>query len=312
MRALLCLALACCTPAQQGPFVSEAVIDFRIGTPQTNKGDILIVLDDSPAMATVRGNLQSNLGPLVASLGFESRVDFHLALINGSSTGLLPQTSCTLDPFIDTRVDYPDSTWVANVTTALACMAGPGTSTSVQQPLAAAFAALDTPGFVREDAYLSIIIITNGDDLASPDAVVSGIEARKANKQAFFTLFADTNCPGGTPATRLARLLATAPYGDDVHLFCASWSIPSGGGDYAGNCLPPLADPANPDCSVVDVHLDWRHVDPMPMCTTYGPRPCWQVASTTWCPSRSLVIDRGGVDPPDDVYYSQVECVIAF
>jgi hypothetical protein len=305
MRALLCLALAGCVvpPPPEAP---QEWATVHLFPDSVDREDILFVIDDSPSMATVRSQLDTRLGsPLSFSLG--TQVDWHIGVTNGSSAGTLPNTPCNLSPFLAMRATVTD---VGQVATSLACMAGQTQSSAPQQPLAAALAALDTPGFVRDDAGLTIFIITNGDDTTSPDGVITGIFNRKTFRgDVWFVLVAGppSGCADAAPATRLSTLLK--PQVSPIS-FCDDWYLPVVFRDAGYSCVPPLADAANPDCSVMDLPGgNWRDGRPVPACTTYGPRPCWRIDDTRGC--THIAVDRGGVDPPHGTY-AIAECVIAF
>ena len=152
------LALCGCMPAPTGPYDSEELYRIRIASAVPNRGDILIVVDDSPGMTAIRSDLASRLQGPISSFLATTGLDLHIALTNGSATAPPSETPCNPGPFIATRIDTPDDNWATQIATTLECMASVAPpSTAPQQPLAAAFAALDTPGFLRDNSLLTVV-----------------------------------------------------------------------------------------------------------------------------------------------------------
>ena len=316
------LALSSCTQPPSGPFESEEVFRITLLSDTVSRGDILFVVDDSPGMSAIRADFAAQLRDVIDGLRRIPNLDLHIALTNGSAGVPPSETPCNPGPFIATRIDSADETWATQIASTLECMAvAAPLSTAAQQPLSAAYAALDTPGFLRDNSYLTIIFITDNDDTSSPDGVVAGLLARKDVSMLSIYGFLGTppdSCAGAVPATRLVELLAPTRVFFTAS-FCAMpwpdiWPLATGFRGPSG-CFPALADPANPQCSVVDVAgFVPRQERFVPACVTYGPRPCWHFTDTPQCydvGAAQMLIDRGGTDPVEPTV-SLAECVIAF
>jgi hypothetical protein len=186
------------------------------------KADVLFVIDNSTAMAEVQQTLTNNLRPFL-SIAMAQQIDFRIGV---TTTGLEPGGACPggvgggedgrLVPVDGSRVRWIDpqtpnleQVWFANYPVG-ACRSGPS------RPLEAAVRALTPPlsdhaddprhpepndgngGFLRPDAHLSVIFITNRAD-ESPGTVagyLADLFALKPNRHWLMNLHAVSGDPG--------------------------------------------------------------------------------------------------------------------
>lgn len=176
---------------------------YQLAYPARPKLDLLFTMDDSPAMAPVRDKLTSQLPRFVEVLqGLPGgSPDLHLAVVStslassqypslpgcergsrGDGGGKFRHPSgCTVlaagQNYL--AVNEPDRNFTGDLTAAVQCLADVGANgCPFPQPLAATRLALekganpldsDNGGFLRADAQLMILLITNQDDCSVPD-----------------------------------------------------------------------------------------------------------------------------------------------
>lgn len=156
---------------------------------QCNKMDIVFVVDDSGSMAEEQSNLASNF-PMFATLlqnytnSDGDHVDFRIAVTTTGKTvnytidlGMgfppLPMTENDVDGVFQNNCG-PSQRWLDSTdTTDLGCRANVGTSgASIEMPMLMADHSLTTQagaggpnaGFLRDDALLAVVMITDEDD----------------------------------------------------------------------------------------------------------------------------------------------------
>ncbi len=133
--------------------------------------DVLFVIDGSPAMAGVQATLATDMPRLVDVLQMEAP-DLQIGVTTTDGSGVLAGAGC---PGLALGARWIRSaqrggTTIRNYTGELrdvfACMAGVGTTgPAVRQPLESMRRAItDNVGFVRFDALLLVVIVSNGDD----------------------------------------------------------------------------------------------------------------------------------------------------
>jgi hypothetical protein len=195
---LALLAAACGTdpPAGDPLICGEALRDLPVGVNRSL--DILVVIDTAPSMAGEQASLATNIRRFASV--FESieggLPDLHLGVItadlgaggfavagcgDGDDGALHMPTGCGVDGAFLTDEQRFNGDRVRNYTgsfeDAFACMAAVGAGTcAIRQPLAAALRALDADhpvnqGFLRDDAFLGIVVISDGDDCSAPAAL---------------------------------------------------------------------------------------------------------------------------------------------
>ena len=170
-------------------------------TPSTikNKVDVLFVLDDSPTMGAALGAWRASLPHLVSTIGSladaGSPISFHFGAVTadvGAGPQMLPALGChpggdgaklhSGNVLITGGVHFIDDNQIAgshnfvfgDLTGALDAMSDVGTTgCEFQSPLEAAYRALhdfvaENAGFLRADALLVVVFVTNGDDCSAP------------------------------------------------------------------------------------------------------------------------------------------------
>jgi len=135
-----------------------------------DKVDLLFVLDDAPSMSVKLASLKAAIPSFVAAL--DARLSYHFGVIT-ADLGAGPQT---LDAFgchpggdgAKMRItDDPD---------ALAALVDvPTTGCEFRQPLEAAYRALheqipENAGFLRSEALLAVVFVSDADDCSAPPA----------------------------------------------------------------------------------------------------------------------------------------------
>ena len=192
-----------CTSHRLGiPQAEPAVVkQRRIAVGTRPKVDILFVIDDSPSMRPLQDKLAARLPDFMRALedvdgGFP---DAHIAVTStsmGAGMSLVGQcepntignragafvhpAACAALPASERYlvVDRGTPNFTGDIADVFACMAKLGdTGCGFEQPLVAAVAALskganpddpDNGGFLREDAVLAIVLVTNEDDCSVP------------------------------------------------------------------------------------------------------------------------------------------------
>lgn len=177
-RALCTLALcaACTTDAPTGGIEGVSYVDVHefpaAPAPQL---DLLLIIDDTPAMAAYQDQLATLPAQVVHAFTMTNRAihDLHIAV--ATMDGTLRVAPSIGGAFMTMHTDY-DFARVTNFTGTFADALGRLTSvgtagTTANQPLAALrrVAEVHPDGFLRDDAALGIVIITASDD-TSPDA----------------------------------------------------------------------------------------------------------------------------------------------
>lgn len=213
--ALPFLLLACSDdPGGGGPNVDSHVNFFDLPGYAPPKLDVLVVVDDTTAMAPYQAQLDAvPAAAETALVGVNgSQPDVRIAVTTTAGAGTLRPTGLS-DPFIAQSFDvrYRPTT---NYTGSLAAAFGPlldvgATSTSPTKPLEAAKAALAAnPTFLRDSSYFALVVMTVGDDTSSESVATyaSGFKASRADSLNF--LFSASYDP---PATRLDAFAAELP-----------------------------------------------------------------------------------------------------
>jgi len=169
-------------------------------TPSTikNKVDMLFVLDDSPTMAAALGAWRASLPHLVSKIGsladVGSPVSFHFGAIT-ADLGAGPETLAALGchpggdngklhsgnvaltggvRFVDDNQLAGTTNFTGDLAAALDALSDVGTSgCAFPSPLEAAYRALhdfvpENAAFLRSDALLVVVFVTNGDDCSAP------------------------------------------------------------------------------------------------------------------------------------------------
>jgi hypothetical protein len=303
--------------------------------------DVLIVVDNSPAMAAFEDNVLANVPTLATAL--ERNVgwwDRHIGVVTAdvgcTGGGTWRPAQLTNDRFFidwrhldDTRTKNFDGTLEDHIPGAVA--AG-HEGCGAHRPLDAIMAALDpSTHFRREDADLIVIVLAASDDdsSVSVDEVRArvgrndiGIDLDGSARSPLLFAFAPENTP---------RLAAFA--GEDVwiggrlpidaeELFAKIWLAHHGDG-WGLHCLDATLDMdrtlegMQANCTVSDVVRDrdtnrWIYERVLPACTGAN-RPCWRLAhepaicSADVSSTYSLQIDRIDFPPSGTSVLGQCE-----
>jgi len=273
---------ACSQPPPLGPRSCSAQGFFDL--PTRGQLDVLFVIDDSPGMAPVQPNLAASLPVfmnILANCGWEGTPDLRVGVVTGSGGGTLvdaPQSSdpvCQsariLDgrPFLETIGRGTVNNFAGSLADAFRCLALVGTSGSpFQAPLASARAALATPGFLRDQAYLALIWITNQDDCSRPPGTQPFASTFECAQQG---ILCNRQPPPSTPTGPLAGCVSNETSSDIVpvrsyidflahlkplpgHIFTSLVAAPAepfavtldaqGKPELAQSCSPPGGQPA--------------------------------------------------------------------
>lgn len=129
--------------------------------------DILFVIDDSGSMGQEQDNLVNNFTHFAQFL-FDSGVDYHIGIVRGGeSSGPTPTGELVgFPPYI-----HPETEFGINVFTQTVAGLGTDGGSGCESGLEAAYQALTEPnlstfndGFYREEALLTVVVVTDEDD----------------------------------------------------------------------------------------------------------------------------------------------------
>lgn len=301
MRHLIALACltACADDAAPGPSLYSTVESFDLPGAIPPRIDILIVVDDTPAMTPYHASL--------ADIAHGAQVDLfspggpepdtRIAVTTTSATGALRPPLDAIDPFLAYAYDARMSPslnvpWTFEDTFAQMLDVEP-TSTAAVRPLEAATRALaEHPTFQREHSYLAVVIVSASDD-ASPGSVEDYVAALRSHSPDPWDTFVAVIGPADAP--RLDALVAAFPYrGFTADITSADFATTLG--QFAIGfrqhlglpCLPEPADvdPETPgpqyDCDVHGYFEDGstQHV---PLCTPERVGPCFELLEHHGC-----------------------------
>src|SRR5262249_52669987 len=130
--------------------------------------DLVFVIDDSAAMVPYTGALEAN-APGFASLLEGVRLNLRIAVAHGSTGAFVDPIPCGAQPgprFLEDAYHGQIRNFSGSLADALSCMFGVGTDgASPQQILATTSAGVAANrDFLRDDAYLFVVMITPQDD----------------------------------------------------------------------------------------------------------------------------------------------------
>ena len=320
------LAVAACfdpPPPSTDEYVESHVESFDLPAYPPPQVDLLVVIDDRPAITPYRTHVGSFATDLVAQLRsiYGGMPNMHIA-VTTTTTRALRMVAGMSEPFIADALEF-DGTRPVNYQGTLESMmpalldAG-DTSAGTNAPLEAMMSALTSAnGFFRPSAYLAVIVISASDD-ASVDAnyvtalksvhsdpldvIVSGIYPSASPRlDTFFQSF-----PNRSAIVSIDAIDWTNAYAQLGQLLKTTLGL---------RCMiqPADVDPTTPG-EQHDCHLAWfldddvEHV--LPECTTNGPRPCWAViVDKSLCFDDYVLFDLDGFADP---YHPAIrgECVV--
>lgn len=180
------LATGCAADPARGPGIDSHVEYYDVGATVPPALDILIVLDNTTAMAPYQTGLAALPAGIEAALRQEqtSQPDTRIAVVTADGTGAFRQPAASSDAFIALGYDVHlerTTNFTGSFADALAQLIGVGAAaSSTLQPLESAKQGLDAhPEFLRNGTRLGIVTIAASDD-ASPGAVLDYATSLKA------------------------------------------------------------------------------------------------------------------------------------
>lgn len=178
--------------------------------------DVLVVVDDTPAIAPFAATLATGLPQLGGALGVNpgSPMSLHVGVIRaggcdqstrGAACGIATGEQFLRAEWCETQTNFPGA-----LADGLACAGAlGGVNCGPAQPLKVALDALSAPpragweGFLRPDADLMVIVIAGGDD-ASPQSALELARSIRSLKpdpyQVRASAIAPASCADGQPA----------------------------------------------------------------------------------------------------------------
>lgn len=223
--ALLSLA-ACITespPPPTGPEVTSVVDQHEIPVSFNTQLDVLFVIDSSPAMAPAQTRLIAEYRKMIDVLGSSvgGLPDVHIGVttMDARDHGRLRHDAFLADA---TRFAWRrERNYTGPLVDAFLPLAEVGaTGSSVTEPFDAMLRATDpatNPGFVRDQAYLAVVVLTAGDDQGAmlPTEVAHALKSLKVDPYKIMVSGAFGACARdgltATAAPRLAALLDQFP-----------------------------------------------------------------------------------------------------
>jgi hypothetical protein len=324
MRCLVLLALLVgCTdsPESSGPSVTSGVVQMRLPMYVNRRIDILLVVDNTPAMAPYGGTLRANLRGFAEEM---RTFDLHLGVITAdpADDANLRGTTGLTGNFIADAIGTMPGQRLRNYTGDLADvverLGDPGTQGAASSPLAAAKRFFEKDAtFQRADAYTAIFFITAND---LPDESVAPYAT------AFKALNADSSriVVAGVfgPGDRLGAFLDQFPNRNArARITDDDWSAASDllGGLVKTNLGAPCiqgplldGDPATPGVQqVCNAWFDYPGgSELLKSCRTAPDGECWRMIPSPACTENAELvdIDHHRLDYPRDTYLT-LECL---
>lgn len=320
------------TPKPLGSDAVSRVLQQEVPIASSAQLDVLFVIDDSPAMAPFQAKLAGNARELIQLLTPMFGPDLHVGVVTAdpADAARLRQTSSVAGTFITTALQS-DGSVQTNVTGAVddafVALANVGSAgASGPQPLAMAEAALASganPGFFRANAYLSIVVITDGDD-NSTGAVAdyaTAFKQLKTDPNSVIVSVASGACSAGTlsapAAPRLSAFVAQFPNRSTQVAICddSLAGLVSLDGQLLKSTLgaecidAPLATPTQCEVWLEDMMTSSQRV--VPPCPSSAV-PCWSLVTDpqtcAMAPSLSLRLEPSNFRAVGAI--EEVQCVI--
>lgn len=189
-----CLFAGCAQDPHQAPIDQSRVETFDIPGDPPGNIDVLVVLDDTPDIAPYLPRIDAMLRALDHwPHGRPRNPNLHLAIATAdpADAGHVRVAQAVHGPFVTDQM-LPDwsrgTNYDSSLADALSQLGTTGTSGTASAPLAAIRAAIEqTPGFLRSDAYLAVLIVSAHDDASSEDpaAVAQWVQSLKPERFAF-------------------------------------------------------------------------------------------------------------------------------
>jgi hypothetical protein len=308
---VLCLAAACHSGENVG-FTGEGSRTFEIAAALPTPLDVLVVLDDTTAMASHLPRVPdpANLGGVLEAI-YNGAPDLRIA-VTTTTTGTRRVSAAVPTGVVVHARNFEDGSWDKNYTGSLASalsslMNVGATSTSPNAVIASTQLALDD-SFVRESSSVGILMVSASDDQSTEDvaAYAEAIQA-KGNPALVSAVYSG-------PALRLAAFVDAFAYRhvvpiesfnmEAISIFAQLFDDVTSDG-----CLPLAAAQASNDGDLLDCDLFTSHNDvvhPLPMCSGSAweaAAPCWQTIADTSCSSDRAILFGGGYR----IYHPRIE-----
>jgi hypothetical protein len=321
------LVLAACfdpPPPSNDEYIESHTESFDIPAYPPPQLDLLLVVDDRPAITPYRTHIGSFGADLVAQLRqiYGGMPNMHIAVTTTTTHGTLRTVPAMSGAFIADALEFDGSrpvNYQGTLDSAMAALLDAGDSAAgTNAPLESMMSAVTAPtGFFRTNAYLAVIAISASDDASAgadyisalksvhsdpSDVIVSGIyPASSPRLDAFFNGF-----PNRSTMVSIDAIDWTNAYSQISQLTKTTLGL---------RCMvrPADVDPSTPG-NQHDCRIAWRlddgieHV--MPECMTNGPRPCWSFVDDPNNCFQEYVLFR--VDGFADPYHPAIrgECVV--
>jgi hypothetical protein len=294
-RALFALAaFAACTSSESpaGDPVVSHVERLEVPIWLNTRADVLFVIDNSPGMAQLTTKLAADMRRMMIAAEHQTILDgvpdIRVAVI---TSDLADQGALHGGRFLaeETRFGWEEvRNYDGALVDAIAPLAAVGAAGGAPRPFATLERALATPGFVRDDAVLEVILVTASDDTGTeePAAVAAAIRAVKPADPSNIVVNAATACaPKSSP--RVQALLAQFPNRSTQLPICSEDLAPLAELGYLYNAslgLPcferPLGEPRDCAAWLEDARSDAQVT--LPACADNSKR-CWSVHTPSRC-----------------------------
>lgn len=273
LASLLLLAAACTEPpSRTGEQVTSFVERREVPLGMNANLDVLFVIDNSPAMAAAQQKLAGDLRAMATNIAFPTpdlAPNVHLGVIttDASDLGRLHDGA-----FLAHEMRFAwqaESNFDGPIADAFAPLASVGaTGSASPHPLDVALAALRpgvNDGFLRDDAYLAIVVLTASDDAGTiaPADAARMLKSLKSDPAKIIVSGAFGTCAEGgitaSAAPRLDAFFDQFPNRSSKSTLCApdlATITALFGQLYKSTlglaCVEQIADPARIDARLVD------------------------------------------------------------
>ena len=316
--------VACGSSSPELPAVTSHVIVRDVPQQGQAQLDVLVVIDDSPAMAGFHANVVANaptlIGVLEALPGGLPDTRIAVTTADVADDGAFRTTNGMTEPYLGAS-EQVDGTRDVNFSTgtladAFGKLVEVGSSGGTAKPLAMAKRALEIhPKFLRADAVLAVIVISATDDATDITASVKALKTDVANIIVSAVAVPDGGCTfdgataSATPGIRAFLdqfpnrgtfvTLCQADYSEVLLLIAQLEKTTLGVA-----CLTAMTV----ECTAVD-RLDGVDQALLPVC---GSAPCYTLAASTGACTGDdpleLKVSRNVYPPKGDILH--LECVV--
>jgi hypothetical protein len=301
-RALFALAAvgACASDPPAGEPVVSRVERLEVPIGFVTKTDLLLVIDNSPAMAQHTAKLAGDVRRMMMAAerlpGVDGAPDLRVGVITSeiASDGGLRGGGFLAE---ETRFGWESvRNYQGELADAMAPLADVGAAGGEPRLFATLARAIAMPGFLRDDAYLAVILVTSSDDAGTEDvaAIAAALRATKPADPTKVVVNAATACaPAKSP--RVQALLDQFPNRSKQLSLCAEDLAPLAAFEYlykvslGAACFErPLREPHDCAAWLVDPLSDAEAT--LPECAQQ-PGRCWSVKASQLCLDGRISVD---------------------